>query len=210
MGTYYVRFFLVNPSFFTTNATSARMTPLDRDMVTEYQSMLLDGKYLDRTVWDNVTRAECIARYNAPFITSGHGFGVPTWRWENATNLTEVHWIGYHDRGDGDLGIEGILDDLLESVSNSTSVASLDFSLERKIPKVEYDCRFSHVTTVSIGDHTVLTVVYRLPEPEVTRALQAPVQPNTLVRCHFVQCYKDWVDGLYTVAMESRNYCHDW
>lgn len=38
--------------------------------------MLLDGKYLDRTRFENVTGSECVKRYASPFITMGSGFAV--------------------------------------------------------------------------------------------------------------------------------------
>jgi hypothetical protein len=55
------------------------------------QESLLDGKYLDRARFENVTGSECGARYRAPFITAGSGFGVLTAEYSriySATNAT--------------------------------------------------------------------------------------------------------------------------
>lgn len=44
---------------------------------TRLQDTLLEGKYLDNTKFENLTRDECVSKYNAQLITSGSGFGVP-------------------------------------------------------------------------------------------------------------------------------------
>jgi hypothetical protein len=57
---------------------------------------LLDGKYLDRTRFENVTGSECDARYNAPFITVGSGFGVPTAEYNRLYfNLNASRTVGH-------------------------------------------------------------------------------------------------------------------
>lgn len=43
----------------------------------EIQDTLLDGKYLDRNLFENITGTECYKRYTSPFIVSGNGFAVP-------------------------------------------------------------------------------------------------------------------------------------
>jgi hypothetical protein len=77
----------VDPAFFT-DRNSWTITKIDSfathvnvsatTLVAGLQESLLDGKYLDRTRFENVTGTECYTRYNAPFITTGSGFGVPT------------------------------------------------------------------------------------------------------------------------------------
>lgn len=52
-----------------------------------YQRLVLDGKYLDRTLFDNLTSAECLSRYKANFLTSGNCFGVPTPDYQARLNL---------------------------------------------------------------------------------------------------------------------------
>jgi hypothetical protein len=77
----------VHPAFFT-DRHSWTSTKIDsygtqvnvtaEKLVEGLQESLLDGKYLDHTRFENITGSECDARYNAPFITAGSGFGVPT------------------------------------------------------------------------------------------------------------------------------------
>jgi hypothetical protein len=77
----------VHPTFFT-DRNSWTNTKIDSygtqvnvtaaTLVAGLQGSLLGGRYLDRTKFENVSGSECNARYNAPFITAGSGFGVPT------------------------------------------------------------------------------------------------------------------------------------
>lgn len=46
--------------------------------ITRLQETVLDDKYLDRSVFENITGAECLQRYSASFITGGGTvFAVP-------------------------------------------------------------------------------------------------------------------------------------
>jgi hypothetical protein len=44
--------------------------------ITRLQNKLLDGRYLDRTIFHNLTSDECVSRYHAAFVTSGNGYGI--------------------------------------------------------------------------------------------------------------------------------------
>jgi hypothetical protein len=76
----------VEPAFFTTKGNwnlSLEVYPSiqAQDSLTRLQDTVLDGKYLDRTVFDMLSAAGCVSRYNADFVTSGTGFVVPTAEW---------------------------------------------------------------------------------------------------------------------------------
>lgn len=83
-----MQFVTVEPAFFTdkNNRTVDEQWSLG-PAIAELQDTVLDGRYLDRTVFDVLTSAECISRYTAAFITSGTGFGVPTAEWRKQHSI---------------------------------------------------------------------------------------------------------------------------
>lgn len=109
----HVDFLVVDPTFFTnklnsdfgeTHGTSMGSPTIS---ITKIQDTLLDGKYLDRTVFDNITGTECISRYTAAFITSGSGFGVPTAGYRKLNGMNANFSFLEQDMGSGDLYIQG-------------------------------------------------------------------------------------------------------
>jgi hypothetical protein len=74
--------------------------------VMKLQDTVLDGKYLDRAIFDNLTESECVSRYTAPFITSGAGFGVPTPESRQEFSLNASFPFGFEKQGSGDLRIK--------------------------------------------------------------------------------------------------------
>ncbi|KAJ4357542.1 uncharacterized protein N0V89_002118 [Didymosphaeria variabile] len=89
-----IKFVVVAPDFFTDKNSwhfalgeTVYNSTWDNDY-TKLQNTLLNDQYLDRTKFENITYNDCKARYAAPFITTGSGFGVP-----NASQLAE--WNAY-------------------------------------------------------------------------------------------------------------------
>lgn len=81
------------------------------------QEKLLNGRYLDRTAFENITDEECKLRYGAPFVSSGSGFGVPKPYWLDRVLPNET--TGDLEHGLGSLDVPGW--------------AKIDFS--RKLPR---------------------------------------------------------------------------
>jgi hypothetical protein len=80
-----IDFLAVRPNFFTVkdswrsnNTDKVPHVSLNTPYIDRLQSLVLDDKYMDRTVFENLTRSECQARYlTQKFITdAGVGFGV--------------------------------------------------------------------------------------------------------------------------------------
>lgn len=77
-------FTLVDPSFFTQKAEE----PYPGLTIQLWQRHLLNGQYLNTSLWENITSDGCISRYSAPDILSaGDGFGVPTLEYRSTHGL---------------------------------------------------------------------------------------------------------------------------
>jgi len=78
MGVNKVQFLSVNKEFFTNNvAEDFNKSPgVWGNIEAKLQKDLLDGQYLNRTAFENITDKECRSRYNAEFIQVGSGIGV--------------------------------------------------------------------------------------------------------------------------------------
>ena len=83
-GHFITEFALVDPSFFTQNVVLP-----DQGLTAQlWQNHLLDGQYLDTSLWENLTSEERISRYSASAILdAGDGFGVPTLEYRSAHGL---------------------------------------------------------------------------------------------------------------------------
>ncbi|PVI03995.1 hypothetical protein DM02DRAFT_669382 [Periconia macrospinosa] len=90
VGTNGFEFLAVQPDFLTVRIDSSNKTFVDSDWSPDYyaaiQDLVLDGGYMNRTRFENITGAECISRYSAEFIASGVGLGV--------MSSTRPVWIG--------------------------------------------------------------------------------------------------------------------
>ncbi|KAF1937604.1 hypothetical protein EJ02DRAFT_515112, partial [Clathrospora elynae] len=77
IATVEVDFLVVTPGFFTSRGG---LSYIDSYMNSEYyleiQDTLLDGKYLDSTIFENITAAKRFKRYSSPFIRNGNGLDV--------------------------------------------------------------------------------------------------------------------------------------
>ena len=68
----------MTPAFFTTRGGWKNdYKDYSHDYYQSIQDTLLDGKYLDQDLFQNITGIECYQRYTSAFINSGNGFGVP-------------------------------------------------------------------------------------------------------------------------------------
>ncbi|KAH7088113.1 hypothetical protein FB567DRAFT_591531 [Paraphoma chrysanthemicola] len=105
VATNYVDILVVTPRFFTTSGGWKNdYRDLSHDYYQHIQDSLLGGRYLDRSVFENVTAEECFARYSASFITSGNCFAVPTPdRWQSSSSDPNSSLLGT-DQGVGYLG----------------------------------------------------------------------------------------------------------
>lgn len=103
-----VSFLRVAPEFFTIK-DSWYYGPYNAtwdNRLSRLQNTLLDGKYLNSTIFEHLTAEECISRYTAVFITSGPGFGVPTTESRISSNLTAANTLREENSGSGDLQVE--------------------------------------------------------------------------------------------------------
>ncbi len=73
-----MEFLAVSEKFFVepANATLGQYAPLSMPEAFRLQQLLLNGQYLNRTTFANITTKECQTRYSAQFIKTGPGFGV--------------------------------------------------------------------------------------------------------------------------------------
>jgi hypothetical protein len=78
-----VDFLVVTPEFFTDKDSwhlrpGQQLVPLNETYINELQDLVLDGKYLDGTIFENLTGPDCNARYlTQTFITNaGTAFAV--------------------------------------------------------------------------------------------------------------------------------------
>ncbi|KAF2181016.1 hypothetical protein K469DRAFT_793638 [Zopfia rhizophila CBS 207.26] len=109
-----VALLIVAPEFFTDkNSWSIRysggfdyllLNVTSDNFITQLQETLLDGKYLDRTRFENVTGPDCVKRYTSPFITTGNGFGVPNAEFRNDFGLNASESLLFPWIGSGDFG----------------------------------------------------------------------------------------------------------
>jgi hypothetical protein len=108
-----VDFAIVHPSFFTDPDSWQRRNDTDRDysdrynnQISQLQALVLDDRYLDRNLFDNLTNAECQAQYSATFITNGGtAFGVPTPKTMETVYLSANSSLHVVYGGSGDLRI---------------------------------------------------------------------------------------------------------
>jgi hypothetical protein len=83
------------------------------------QETVLNGQYLNRTRFENITAAECYRRYTLPFIRAGYGFAVVP------TEVVCIDPYGNNPNGSllqSDEGA-GKLDNLVSGYNNSTLFA---------------------------------------------------------------------------------------
>jgi hypothetical protein len=76
-------FLVISPEFFTDKGSwhlrpGQQLVPLNETYINQLQDSVLDGKFLDRTRFENLTGPDCSARYlTQTFITNaGTGFAV--------------------------------------------------------------------------------------------------------------------------------------
>lgn len=105
---------MVAPEFFT-DKSSWRLPrgedpPLDSttdNFISQLQNLVLDDKYLDRTLFENITESECSKRYVASFITQGGAaFAVPTQEFRTIFGLNASNTLLRADSGSGNLDIK--------------------------------------------------------------------------------------------------------
>jgi hypothetical protein len=91
-----VDFLEVTPRFFTTRGGFRNdYKNYNHAHFQEIQDTLLGGKYLDQTLFENITATDCQNRYTSPFITSGNGFGVPfPDSWESSSSNPNSSLLG--------------------------------------------------------------------------------------------------------------------
>ncbi|KAJ4286430.1 hypothetical protein N0V90_013129 [Kalmusia sp. IMI 367209] len=181
-----VDFLIVGEDFFTNktswNSQSSDSSELiynsttDND-ITKLQNTLLDGQYLDRTKFENITNNECVSRYNTPFITSGSGFGVPTPYYLDIYSINATNSFQYRKNGSGELGIDEMSREWEFSYCLSEIVpAKCQVQFSQSILWVVIACnaskvilmvlilwRLEHQTIVTIGD-AIQTFLQR-PDP---------------------------------------------
>ena len=105
---------MVAPEFFTDKSSWKLLrgedSPLDSttdNFISQLQNLVLDGKYLDRTLFENITESECSKRYAASFITQGGaGFAVPTEDFRKIFGLNSSNTLLRADSRSGDLEIK--------------------------------------------------------------------------------------------------------
>ena len=77
------------------------------NFITQLQNLVLNDKYLDRTLFENITESECSKRYAASFITQGGaGFAVPTEEFRTIVGLNASNTLLRADSRSGDLDIK--------------------------------------------------------------------------------------------------------
>ena len=124
-----VQVLVVTPEFFT-NATKWSLkrsfggpvmlqNKLTDNEIVQLQATLLDGKYQDRRLFENITGSDCVSRYNSPVITdTGNAFAVP------AVELWERLQLGVNNS-------------LYANFNTSGGLAIDHYSHE-----IKYDCEF--------------------------------------------------------------------
>lgn len=83
----------VTPEFFTDRNSWSyewddeyfKLNVSTHTFVTQMQDSLLEGQYLNRTRFENLTGEECFKRYSSDFITGGSVFAVPTPAWSSSS-----------------------------------------------------------------------------------------------------------------------------
>jgi hypothetical protein len=79
-----VDFLVINEAFLTTRGGWRNsISDLGHDYYQSLQDTLLDGQYLDRSRFENISATDCFSRYTAPFIRAGNGFAVVPTVWSN-------------------------------------------------------------------------------------------------------------------------------
>lgn len=106
-----VDFLIVSPEFFTVknswhvrgdngklnNATSPHY-------INDLQGLVLDGKYQDNSIFQNLTASECQKHYTKSFITDvGHGFAVPTEEFRDNNGLNAANSLLLAQSGSGEM-----------------------------------------------------------------------------------------------------------
>lgn len=66
--------------------------------ISNLQALVLDDKYLNRSLFENITGPQCISRYNTAFITNaGTGFAILNSEFRDGIsgNITDSLWSNY-------------------------------------------------------------------------------------------------------------------
>ncbi|KAF2650724.1 hypothetical protein K491DRAFT_720511 [Lophiostoma macrostomum CBS 122681] len=125
---YDVNFLVVDPSIFTTSAADVTWPDTwGQGQRSEFDVMLSIGNYQDASVWDNITNDECVARYGAAYVTSGHGFGVPNQQYRNEYSMDASLQVLFSVSGSGDLAVNQ-----RENYWNER--VPFDYCLSQKVP----------------------------------------------------------------------------
>ncbi|ORY11501.1 hypothetical protein BCR34DRAFT_513729 [Clohesyomyces aquaticus] len=108
-----VDFLIVAPDFFTNKEgwnyrnNDNLIDSSSDNFITRLQDGLLDEKYLNRKLFDNLTEKECIAQYGGSFITGvGAGFAVPVAEFRESWGLNASHSLLLANSGSGDLQVK--------------------------------------------------------------------------------------------------------
>ncbi|KAF2023861.1 hypothetical protein EK21DRAFT_118353 [Setomelanomma holmii] len=88
IATNYIDILRVTPRFFTTRGGWKNdYRDYSHQYYQDIQDTVLGGRYLDCTVFENITGEECCQRYSSMYIKSGNGFVVPTPdRWQSSSS----------------------------------------------------------------------------------------------------------------------------
>jgi hypothetical protein len=105
---------VVAPEFFTDKSSWKLLRgtdpPLDAttdNFISQLQNLVLDDKYLDRSLFENLTESECEKRYSASFITQGGTcFAVPTDKFRTQLGLNASNTLLRADSSSGYLDIK--------------------------------------------------------------------------------------------------------
>ncbi|KAF2271131.1 hypothetical protein CC78DRAFT_12199 [Lojkania enalia] len=116
------------------------------------QSTVLDNRYLNRDLFENITNSECQARYTSSFITKGgNGFAVPTIEWRERMGMRSNNTIRDWDSGSGKL-----------RVTSSGNTIEFDYCLSQRLPlkcQVHFSLTLLIIVIVCNGVKVVLLTI---------------------------------------------------
>jgi hypothetical protein len=225
IGANQVYFLIVDQKFFTdkNNWSYANYNSTWDNDFTRLQNTLLDDKYLDRTLFENITDAECRSRYTAPFISSGAGFGVPEQgEWRKLFGMREDNSLRTYFNGSEKLGIAGYGGKLKFSycLSQRSPPPTCNIQFSQSILHIVIACnilkiglmifilwRLNQETIVTIGD-AIKSFLHRPDSTTVNRCLMSTRTIDRLWKTQeqFGQPFKQTEREHWFVACSKRRW----
>ncbi|KAF2021836.1 hypothetical protein BU24DRAFT_417471 [Aaosphaeria arxii CBS 175.79] len=177
-----VDFLIVSEGFFRDKDSWKIRVETDQDKetfetISRFQDLVLDDKYLDRTIFQNLSASECKARYKAPFVTdAGTGFGVLTQELQERIGMNDRNRSFFtYAGGYGNINIEAnqaqlsyCLSQIIEQhceVQFHPTILSIVIACNtvKIIVMVLVLWRLNHATIVTMGD--AIQSFIQIPDP---------------------------------------------